>query len=196
MLRLALFASGAGTTAEAVVAACRGNRIAGDVVLVVGNNSRAEVFTRAKRLCIPARHLSGVTHPDPGVLDAEILRTLHSTSTTHIVLAGYLKKLGPRTLEAFAGRALNTHPALLPAFGGQGMYGDRVHQAVLDSGVKVTGATVHHVEAEYDTGPVIAQAEVDVLPSDTVDSLAARVRTAERELLVSTLAAIGRTAKA
>ncbi len=103
-----------------------------------------------------------------------------------------MKKLGRRTLEAFAGRIFNTHPALLPAFGGQGMYGTRVHQAVLESGASITGATVHLVEAEYDTGPIIAQAEVAVIEADTVESLATRVMATERELLVSTLAAIAR----
>jgi len=190
MLRLVLFASGAGTTAECVISACQTHRIAGDVVLVVGNNSGAEVFARSRRLGVATRHLSGRTNPDPDLLDAEILRTLRSVAASHIVLAGYMKKLGPRTLKAFAGRIVNTHPALLPAFGGQGMYGRRVHEAVLESGVKITGATVHHVEGEYDTGPVIAQTEVAVLDSDTVDTLAARVQKAERELLVTTLAAI------
>lgn len=83
---------------------------------------------------------------------------LRTVAATHLVLAGYLKKLGPRTLAAFTGRIFNTHPALLPAFGGKGMYGRRVHQAVLKSAVGTTGATVHQVEGEYDTGPVVAQA--------------------------------------
>lgn len=193
MLRLVLFASGTGTTADAVISACQTGRIAGQVVLVVGNNSRADVLDRARRLGVATRHLSGHTHPDPNLLDTEILRTVRSVNATHLVLAGYMKKLGPRTLRTFAGRIFNTHPALLPAFGGQAMYGTRVHQAVLDSGNPITGATVHHVEAEYDTGPIIAQAEVAVLANDTADSLAVRAQETKRELLVSTLAAISRS---
>jgi phosphoribosylglycinamide formyltransferase-1 len=87
-----------------------------------------------------------------------------------------------------AGRVFNTHPALLPAFGGQGMFGRRVHHAVLASGVTLTGASVHHVTADYDAGPVIAQVEIAVLATDTVDTLAARVQDAEREVLIQTLA--------
>jgi phosphoribosylglycinamide formyltransferase-1 len=121
---------------------------------------------------IQPRHLSGATHPAEGELDAGILATLRGATATHILLAGYLKKLGPCTLEAYRGRIFNTHPALLPVFGGQGMYGRNVHQAVLESGVRTTGATVHHVQDDYDTGPVIAQTEVPVLPDDTIDTLA------------------------
>ena len=118
------------------------------------------------------------------------MRTLNSAGTTHILLAGYMKKIGPRTLEAFAGRIFNTHPALLPAFGGQGMFGRHVHQAVLNSGVATTGATVHLVDADYDTGKIVAQYEVPVMRGDTIDALADRVQQAERELLLQTLAAV------
>jgi len=188
--RLAIFASGSGTTAEAVMTACLSGRVPAEVGVLVGNNSAAGVFAKAARAGIPARHLSGRTHPEPDVLDAEILLTLNSAGTTHVVLAGYMKKIGPRTLEAFAGRIFNTHPALLPAFGGQGMFGRHVHEAVLQSGVATTGATVHLVDADYDTGKVVSQAEVPVMPGDTIDTLAERVQRAERELLVQTLAAV------
>lgn len=190
MPRIAIFASGTGTTAEAVITACQSGRIPAEAVLVIGNNSTAEAFTRAARLDVPTRHLSSHTHPGPEGLDAAILNALRTVAATHLVLAGYMKKLGPRTLEAFPGRIFNTHPALLPAFGGRGMYGRHVHQAVLESGVAISGATVHHVEAEYDTGPIIAQVEVAVSTTDTVDTLAARVQKAERELLVQSLATI------
>jgi phosphoribosylglycinamide formyltransferase-1 len=186
---LAILASGAGTTAEAVITACRSGIIVANPAILIGNNSTAEVFARATRLGVPTRHLSGHTHRDPDALDAAILTAVQSVQATHIVLAGYMKKLGPQTLRAYAGRIFNTHPALLPAFGGRGMYGRRVHEAVLASGVAVTGATVHHVEAEYDTGPTIAQVEVPIRPDDTADTLAHRVQTAERELLIQTLAA-------
>ncbi len=98
-----------------------------------------------------------------------------------------MKKLGPHTLEAFAGRILNTHPALLPKFGGPGMFGSHVHRAVLASGDEVSGASVHFVEREYDTGPVIAQSRVKVAMDDTVETLAQRVQAAERELVIHVL---------
>lgn len=98
-----------------------------------------------------------------------------------------MKQLGPETLAAFRGRILNTHPALLPRFGGRGMHGLHVHRAVLAAGERVTGASVHVVEAEYDTGPVVARAEVPILPGDTPEVLAARVQDRERALVVETL---------
>ncbi|MCW2539609.1 MAG: phosphoribosylglycinamide formyltransferase [Frankiales bacterium] len=188
MPRLAIFASGSGTTAEAVINACRTGRIAAEVVIVIGNNSAAGVFVRAAHLGVTVQHLSARTHPSPEELDRAILQTLRASGATHLVLAGYLKKVGAQTLTAFAGRVFNTHPALLPAFGGYGMFGRHVHQAVLDSGIAFTGASVHHVAADYDTGRVIAQIQVAVLATDTVDTLAARVQAAERELLIDTLA--------
>jgi phosphoribosylglycinamide formyltransferase 1 len=99
-----------------------------------------------------------------------------------------MKKLGPRVLRAHGGRILNTHPALLPKFGGQGMYGNRVHEAVLASGDAETGASIHLVDSEYDTGPVLARCRVPVMPGDSVAALAERVQARERELVVETLA--------
>lgn len=104
-----------------------------------------------------------------------------------IVLAGYMKKLGPRTLSRFEGRILNIHPALLPKFGGKGMYGMHVHEAVIASGETVSGVSIHVVDAEYDTGPIIAQARVPVEPTDTADTLAARVLQREHKLFPETL---------
>jgi phosphoribosylglycinamide formyltransferase-1 len=109
-----------------------------------------------------------------------------------IVLAGYMRKLGPRTLAQYRGRVLNIHPALLPKFGGPGMYGARVHEAVLTAQEKESGATIHLVTEEYDQGPIIAQSRVAVLPGDTVESLAARVLEVEHALFPETLARIAR----
>ena len=106
------------------------------------------------------------------------------------MLAGYLRKIGPRTLAAFAGRIINTHPAPLPAFGGPGMYGERVHQAVFTAGVRHSAATIHLIDADYDTGPVIDERAVPVYPDDTPATLQERVQAAERDLLTSTLGAL------
>jgi phosphoribosylglycinamide formyltransferase 1 len=189
-LALAVLASHAGTTAQAVFDALGDGRIAGHAVLLICNNPDAEVLERARAAGVPARVLNARTHPDPADLDRAILDALRDAGATHILLAGYMKKLGPQTTAAFAGRALNTHPALLPEFGGRGMYGDRVHAAVLESGVGRSGATVHLVSDDYDAGEVVAQAEVPVLAGDDVASLGERVRAAERELLISVLAEI------
>ena len=104
-----------------------------------------------------------------------------------VILAGYMKRLGPLTLQAYRGRILNIHPALLPKFGGQGMYGKRVHEAVLRAGETVTGVTVHVVDELYDHGRILAQCEVPVLAGDTVDSLAERVLRQEHRLYPDTL---------
>ncbi len=187
-LALAILASGAGTTAQAVIDACARGRIDGEVVLVISNNSDAPVLGRATAAGIPARHLSRLTHPQPAELDAALVEAVRAAGATHVLLAGYMRPLGPAMLEAFGGRIYNTHPALLPAHGGQGSYGDLVHEAVLAAGDERSGATVHLVTADYDAGPIVAAAEVPVLPGDDVESLGERVRAAERELVVDVLA--------
>ena len=155
--------------------------------MVISNNSRSLALARARAVGIPTAHLSSATHPAPDALDAAIERTLKSHGVELVALAGYMKKLGPRTLGAYRNRVLNVHPALLPEFGGWGMYGDRVHAAVLASGASVSGATVHLIDDEYDCGPVISQAEVPVMPDDTPETLAARVLAQEHILYPKTL---------
>jgi phosphoribosylglycinamide formyltransferase-1 len=191
-LRLAIFASGAGSTAQAVIDACGGGRIDAEVVLVLSNNADAPVLGRAAAAGIPTVHLSRRTHPDPDALDAALLDAVRSAGATHVLLAGYMRKLGPAMLGAYAGRIYNTHPALLPAYGGEGMYGDRVHAAVLADRNALTGATVHLVTADYDAGPIVRAVEVPVLPDDDVAALGERVRDAERELVVAVLAELAR----
>ena len=187
-IALAILSSHAGTTAQAVLDALRDGRIAGRAVLLICNNPDAEVLDRAARAGVPTRVLNSRTHPDAQELDAAILAAIREAGATHVLLAGYMKKLGPLTIAAFDGRAFNTHPARLPEFGGQGMYGDRVHAAVLASGARSSAATVHRVTNDYDAGEILAQIEVPVLDGDDVASLGERVRAAERELLVAVLA--------
>jgi phosphoribosylglycinamide formyltransferase-1 len=190
--QIAVLASHAGTVLQAIVDACEARQLPAAVCLIVSNNSRSGAAQRAERHAIPFRHLSGQTHPDPDLLDRAIADALAEHAAEVVFLAGYMKKLGPRTLEQFRGRLLNTHPSLLPRFGGHGMYGARVHAAVLEAGEAVTGVSVHLVEAEYDTGPVVAQCEVPVLAGDTVETLSTRVQSRERQFVVETLARIAR----
>ncbi|MBF5001302.1 phosphoribosylglycinamide formyltransferase [Nocardia sp. BSTN01] len=154
-----------------------------EIAVVIGNNSDAAGLAYARENRIPTRHLSGATHPDPDALDEAIRAALAEHATDWVVTAGYMKKLGPRTRRHFDSRILNIHPAPLPRFGGAGMFGRRVHDAVLASGVTVTGPTVHLVDGEYDTGRVIAHREVPVRADDTVETLAARVLEAEHVVL-------------
>jgi phosphoribosylglycinamide formyltransferase-1 len=186
-LRIGVLASHHGTTLQAILDACDAGTLTARVVSVISNNSQSGAAQRAHRHAVPFAHLSSHTHPAPEALDQAICDTLVQHNADIVVLAGYMKKLGPRTLKQFEGRILNTHPALLPKFGGQGMYGSRVHEAVLAAGESTTGVSIHVVDAGYDTGPVVAQCEVPVHANDTVESLAERVQTRERAFLVETL---------
>lgn len=154
-----------------------------EIAAVISNNSGSAGLAYARENRIPARHLSAKTHPVADELDAAICAVLVECSVDWVVTAGYMKKLGPRTRTEFGPRIINIHPALLPRFGGPGMFGIHVHRAVLASGDEVSGPTVHRVDAEYDTGEILARLEVAVLPDDTPETLAARVLEAEHTLL-------------
>jgi len=190
MLKIGVLASHEGTTLQCILDACAAGRIRGRVVVVISNNGNSRALSRAKAAGIRAHHLSSVTHPTQGALDAAISEALTAAQADIVFLAGYLKRLGPATLAAFRGRVLNTHPALLPKFGGQGMFGDHVFEAVLEAGESESGVSVHLVDDTYDTGQVIRQVRVPVEAKDCVESLKARVRECEREVVVQTLAAI------
>jgi phosphoribosylglycinamide formyltransferase-1 len=190
MLRIGVLASHEGTTLQSIIDACAQGRINGHVVLVISNNSQSGALRRAAAAGIDTFHVSSVTHPNSDSLDGAICDALRRARADVVFLAGYMKRLGPRTVAAFSSRILNAHPALLPEFGGQGMFGDRVFEAVLAAGEPESGASVHLVDAEYDTGAVVRLEHVPVLPGDTVESLKARVQACEREAVVKTLAAM------
>jgi phosphoribosylglycinamide formyltransferase-1 len=186
-MRIAVAISGRGSNLEALFQALPRGASA-EIVLVVSDRDAAGL-EHARRRGVPAEVLS-----DSG--DAsEWLKLLQTWRAELLVLAGYLKLIPARVIAAYRGRIINTHPALLPAFGGKGMYGDRVHRAVLASGAKETGVTVHLVDEVYDHGEVLAQQRVPVLPDDTPEQLAARVLEVEHRLLpavVLAAAAVGR----
>jgi phosphoribosylglycinamide formyltransferase-1 len=189
-LRIGVLASHEGTTLQAILDACASGEITAHVVAVISNNSDSGALRRARAAGADAVHLSSKTHPEPGALDAAIIEALTSREVDVVMLAGYMKKLEPGLLERYRGRILNTHPALLPKFGGHGMYGMRVHEAVLRAGETESGPSVHLVDAEYDTGRVLAQAQVPVEEDDTPETLAARVQQCERGLVVRVLGQI------
>ncbi|MDP6455441.1 MAG: phosphoribosylglycinamide formyltransferase [SAR202 cluster bacterium] len=186
-LAIGVLSSHGGTNLQTIIDSCKSGHIDAEVRVVICNNSRATAMERAKREGIPCFHMSGATHPEPGELDSAITSTLTEHGVELVALAGYMKKLGPLTLERYRGRVLNIHPALLPKFGGQGMYGERVHKAVLDAGEKVSGVSIHVVDEEYDHGPVVSQRQVPVLEGDTPESLAERVLTQEHILYSDTI---------
>ena len=185
-MRLAVLASHEGTTLQAVIDACNDGALDAEVAIVISNNSSSGALRRAESANIQTSHISGNTHPGE-LEDQTLLATLKQAKTDYVLLLGYMKKLGELTLSHFQGRILNTHPSLLPKFGGHGFFGRKVHEAVIEAKETVTGATIHLVDAEYDTGPLLSQVRVPVKPSDSVDSLEQRVKHAEQKLLINTL---------
>ena len=169
--RLAVLASGRGSNLQAIIEHFDNlarERVA-KIVLVASNRPESPALIRAATASIDVAAFS------PNDDGSELLALLQKFRVDLVVLAGYLKRIPPKVINEYAGRIINIHPALLPAFGGEGMYGSRVHEAVIAAGVQETGVTVHLVDDEYDRGPVIAQWHIPIHESDTSDSLAARV---------------------
>lgn len=186
-LRVGFFSSHGGSNIQAIIDAFKEETLSGEPCVVISNNKDSMALVRAKNEGIPHYYRSQKTHPDFEKLDEEILNILKEYSVNIIVLAGYMRKIGPKVLEAYKGRILNIHPALLPKYGGKGMYGARVHEAVIKNKEKVTGVTVHIVDEEYDNGPILNQCEIPVYENDTVDTLANRVLEKEHEIFIETL---------
>jgi phosphoribosylglycinamide formyltransferase-1 len=189
-MRLGFLASRSGSGMRAIVAAIDAGTLAAVPAVVIGNNGDAAALTFARNRDIPSFHVSAKVCGDETLADAAIAETLARHGVELVILSGYMRKLGPRTLQAFRNRVLNIHPALLPRHGGQGMYGARVHAAVVAAGEQESGATIHLVDELYDHGAILAQARVPVLPGDTAADVEARVRAIEPELYVATLAGI------
>jgi phosphoribosylglycinamide formyltransferase-1 len=190
MMRIGVLASHEGSLLQSVIDACAAGTLDARVVIVVSNNSDSGALRRAAAAGIDTAHLSSATHPDPDLLDRALCDRLARARVDLVLLAGYMKRLGQSTLTRYAGRIVNTHPALLPKFGGRGFYGRRVHEAVLAAGETESGATVHWVQGDYDTGPVLAQARIAVVPGETAESLEARVKDVERRVLIDTLSSL------
>ncbi len=181
-LRVAAFASGRGSNLNAILTEIENHRLNAEVVGVISNNADAGALELARERDIPAEHLVKSAFISRDAFVQAILDRLTAWKTDLVVLAGYMKKMPPEVVSAYRNRMLNIHPALLPSFGGKGLYGHHVHEAVLEYGCKVSGATVHLVDAEYDTGPPVVQKCVPVLEDDTPESLAARVLMVEHEI--------------
>ena len=173
---------------QAIINACTAGTLAAAPCVVISNNSQSGALARARQANMAAYHLSERTHGE--ALGGAILAALQRHGVEVICLAGYMKKLGAEVLAAYEGRILNIHPSLLPKFGGQGMYGMRVHEAVLAAGERESGATVHLVNEEYDQGRVLAQEKVAVKAGDTPEALQERVLAVEHRLYAATLARI------
>lgn len=184
--RIAVFASGGGSNLQALLSYfdLLGDDAPGRIVLVASDKQGAVALERARRRNIEALSL------DATMRTTGLLALLEARQITLVALAGYLRLVPPEVTKAFRGRMVNVHPALLPSFGGQGMYGHRVHQAVMYTGVRVTGATVHFVDERYDHGAIIAQWPVPVFASDTAETVGIRVLEAEHQLFPRVVAAV------
>ena len=184
-MRLGFLASNNGSSLRAIVSAIETGALAAQACLVVSNRKSAPALAFAREHGLAALYIPTVS--DPAAADARLAEAMRQADVEYIILSGYLRKLGVKTLEAFAGRILNIHPALLPLHGGQGMFGRRVHEAVIAADDRFTGATVHLVDREYDHGKIVAQIEIPVAPYDTPETLENRVMAAEPGLFVKTL---------
>jgi formyltetrahydrofolate-dependent phosphoribosylglycinamide formyltransferase len=184
-IRIAILVSGQGrgSNMAAIIDACQRGEIDGKVVLVIGTRDEAPALQRATEKGVSTEVVS------PSKLGEEeyarrLLQTLGDAQVDLVCLAGFMRLLPPPVVHAYAGRVMNIHPALLPLFGGKGMYGEHVHRAVLESGMKVSGCTVHFVDESYDTGPIILQRCVPIEEEDTWETLAARVLAQEHQAYV------------
>lgn len=188
MKGIGVLISGGGTNLQAVMDAIDQGRIPASINVVISDRPNAYGLVRAEKMGIPAYCINRKNFADSRALNHEILEKLKAYNVEYVILAGYLSILSPELVECYRNRIINIHPSLIPAFCGMGYYGQKVHQAVLDYGAKVTGATVHFVDEGADTGPIIFQKHVDVLPDDTVETLAQRVLKVEHELLPKAVA--------
>lgn len=175
-MKIAVMVSGGGTNLQAIIDNIKSGYLEGiEIVLVVASNKDAYALTRAADNNIPSCVISKKDYADNDSWDEAMLSNIRNSGAELIVLAGYLSLLGPKVVKEYSNRIINIHPALIPSFCGAGMYGIKPHRAVLARGVKVSGATVHYVNENYDEGPIILQKAVDVLPGDTPESLQKRI---------------------
>lgn len=176
MLKIGVMVSGGGTNLQAILDAMAGGSLPGcRVVTVVSSKPGAGALDRAKKAGIPTAVFSRREYADMDGYDADVLRHMQVHGVQLIVLAGFLSMIGERLIDAYPQAILNVHPSLIPSFCGKGFYGITPHRKALEYGVKVSGATVHFVEADYDSGPIVFQKAVTVMEDDTPETLQQRV---------------------
>lgn len=182
MYNLVVFASGGGTTLQAIINAIENQELNCKINLVVSNSPDSYALERAKKAGIETYVIQNKKTND---VDTELEKILNNYEINLIVLAGYLKKIGPKLVDKYT--IINTHPSLIPKFCGKGMYGMKVHEAVVEAHEKISGATVHYVNQNYDEGNIISQTTIEVLPSDTADDVAEKVKAAEKIQLIEVI---------
>ena len=194
-IRIGVLVSGSGSDLQSIIDAARTEVLScAAVALVVSNNKEAFALDRARKEGIPALFLDPKTFQSRTLYFEQMLHELNQAKVELVCLAGFLLLLAPNLVRAYKNRILNIHPALLPKFGGKGMYGHFVHEAVLKAGEKESGCTVHVVDDEFDHGPIVLQRKVPVLPGDSPETLAVRVLKEEHILFPEAIRAFIRNA--
>ena len=178
MVKIGVLISGGGTNLQAIIDGCKNKSINGEVKVVISNKAEAYGLERAKK-----NNIKAICEKE----EDRIIEILKENEVELVILAGYLKIVSPKLVDAYRNKIINIHPSLIPAFCGEGYYGEKVHQGVIDYGAKVTGATVHFVDEGADTGPIIMQKTVEVKRDDDAKKLAARVLEVEHEILTKSI---------
>lgn len=178
MVKIGVLISGGGTNLQAVIDGCKNKSINGEVKVVISNKAEAYGLERAKK-----NNIKAICEKE----EDRIIEILKENEVELVILAGYLKIVSPKLVDAYRNKIINIHPSLIPAFCGKGYYGEKVHQGVIDYGAKITGATVHFVDEGADTGPIIMQKTVEVKQDDDAKKLAARVLEVEHEILTKSI---------
>lgn len=190
MKNIAVLASGGGTNFQAIIDGCNSGKINGRISLLIYNRKDAYAKERAEKSDIPSVYINRIAVGGIENMQTKVYEALAYAKVDIIVLAGYLEKLGADVVKKWNNKIINTHPALIPMFCGKGFYGKRVHQSVIEKGVKISGCTIHLVDANYDTGPIIMQYRVKVEQDDTPETLAKRILPHEHDCLVKSIALI------
>lgn len=187
MKKLGILVSGRGSNMMALVDACERGDLSASIELVISNNKDSFALVSAQEKNIKTAHIGSSIYPDPVALDTAMTDALIEQDIDLVLLAGFMKKIGPKMLSTYRGRIINIHPSLLPKFGGKGMFGMNVHRAVIAAGEKQSGVTIHLVDGEYDEGAILAQETVAITPDDTSELLAAKVLKVEHVLFAETI---------
>ncbi len=188
MLKFAVMASGGGTDFQSLIDAVQSGQINAEICCLVAGKPDIYAIERAKAAGIPVEVVQKKSFDTVEAFDEAILAVLKAHAADFVVLAGYLSIIGKKTISAYRNKIINIHPSLIPSFCGMGMYGGKVHEAVIEYGAKFSGATVHFVDEEADTGPIIMQQVVPVMEDDTPEKLAARVLETEHRILPEAVA--------
>jgi len=186
-MKISFLASHGGTAAKHIIAAIRSNQLAAEIGVVITNNPDSVIYNWCNDNAVETVYINGNTHLDEAERDKAIYDKLFNAKTDLIILSGYMKKIGKTTLSAYSNRILNIHPSLLPRHGGKGLYGDKVHQSVIDSGDMQSGATVQFINEAYDEGPIFSQHIVDLVKGETVKTLKEKVQAIESELYLTSI---------